>query len=460
MKNKISKLAALLLAASMCASFAGCGESKTEEKTEQEQVNEAVNELDEKEKEELNELKEEVEAEMGDISESAEASSEAEAPAEDLGLKDPKYYTYYEDLAKSYAEADLTSSGGSYFYMTGVSTPLYLNGKVYLSFKGSDNSAFIYSYDIAGSSLDKVFEFTEKKAEGKYKYDCWYVKGDDLYLMYDSTVEGLSHIEKIGKDGKVEDYDISDGFMVNQIAYVFDNGKILITANGDSNFELYDPAEKKLTQLEVIPVPSDHAGITQDLESPMFMYAKGNSFYFGDKMSLMSGGPLVRDGIVYEYDTDKDEASVFLNDELLNKEDPNITIFGDYLMLVYKSGLERMFSVIKLSDGTKIIDDERNFSPYLGGDGSYYRDLKNKKWYKLKYPDSTYEGQFEKAETLMEVGEELSDETAGSETIVQLDDKYYVCFDDAGYFLRTYEKGEADEQLIITQKQIEEDQNY
>ena len=55
-----------------------------------------------------------------------------------------------------------------------------------------------------------------------------------------------------------------------------------ITAGGDSSFELYDPAEKKLTTLDVIPVPSDHAGVTQDADNPLFMFAKGNSFYFGN----------------------------------------------------------------------------------------------------------------------------------------------------------------------------------
>ena len=52
--------------------------------------------------------------------------------------------------------------------------------------------------------------------------------------------------------------------------------------------------------------------------------------------------------------------------------------------------------------------------------------------------------------------EEFADEPAGvtEATIVQITDKYYVIYDDAGYFLRTYEKGSADEQLIITTKQV------
>ena len=44
MKAKIAKIAALLMAASMCISLAGCGD-KTGDKTEKDQVNEALSEL-------------------------------------------------------------------------------------------------------------------------------------------------------------------------------------------------------------------------------------------------------------------------------------------------------------------------------------------------------------------------------------------------------------------------------
>ncbi|WP_295152981.1 hypothetical protein [uncultured Ruminococcus sp.] len=59
----------------------------------------------------------------------------------------------------------------------------------------------------------------------------------------------------------------------------------------------------------------------------------------------------------------------------------------------------------------------------------------------------------------MEAGEELAEDAmdASGAAYVQLDDKYYVYYDDAGYFLRTYEKGSAEEQLIIVQNQIDED---
>ena len=452
MKKNISKIAALLLAAAMCVSLAGCGDSNSEEKTEKEQVNEALNELDEQEKEELSEIKEEVEAEMNDVSETADTSSETEAPAEDLGLKDPKYYTYYEDMAKSYAESDINNYAGEYFYTAGVSEPVYANGKVYID--STKNGTKLYSYDIASGSLETVFDF--EKADGKYGYNSWFVKGDDLYLLYDETVYGSDHIEKVSKDGTVTDYDITEGYEVNKIEYVFDNGKILCDANSSSYFEVYDPAEKKLTKLDPIPVPSDHAGITQDAERPMFMFAKGNSFYFGNTRSSTMGGPYLDEDIIYEYNTDTNEATVFYTDEVLSKEDPQVKMFGDYLMIDYNEGLARKLTVVKISDGSKIVDDVRTFAPYLGGDGSYYRPFDNTKWFKLKYPDSTYTGTIEEDDTLIEAAEEFAEEPAGvtEATIVQITDKYYVIYDDAGYFLRTYEKGSADEQLIMTTKQV------
>ncbi len=103
----------------------------------------------------------------------------------------------------------------------------------------------------------------------------------------------------------------------------------------------------------------------------------------------MLGGTFIDNETIYEYNTDTNEATVYYNDELLRNEDLTMEIFGDYLMLTYKSGYEGMFSVINMTDGTKIVDNVRRFSPYLGGDGSYYRDFSTKKWYKLKYPDST-----------------------------------------------------------------------
>ncbi len=450
MKSNIAKLAALLLAASMCAALAGCGDSKTEDNSNKDQVDAALSELDNEEKEELNEIKDEINAE---ISDAENTSSEAEAPAEDLGLKNPKYYTYYEDLAKAYAESDINNYAGDYFYTASVSSPVYANDKVYID--STKNGTKLFCYDIASGSLETLLDF--EKAEGKYDYDSWFVKGDDLYLMYSETVYGDEHIEKVGKDGKVTDYDITEGLDVGKIEYVFDNGKILVDINSERNFEVYDPADGTITQLDPIAIPSDHAGVTEDAEKPIFMFAKGNSFYFGNTRSSMLGGPYLDKETIYEYNTDTNEVTVFYNDEILSKEDPKIKIFGDYLMIDYKESLDRKLTVVKISDGTKIVDDVRVFSPYLGGDGSYFRDLRDKKWYRLRYPDSTCTQTYEKSDTLKEAGEELSDEPAevGSSIIVQLNDKYYVMYDDAGYFLRTYEKGSAEEQLIMTQKQAD-----
>ena len=46
MKSNIAKLAALLLAASICASLAGCGDSKTEDNSNKDQVDAALSELE------------------------------------------------------------------------------------------------------------------------------------------------------------------------------------------------------------------------------------------------------------------------------------------------------------------------------------------------------------------------------------------------------------------------------
>ena len=83
-----------------------------------------------------------------------------------------------------------------------------------------------------------------------------------MYLLY--IISGVFgdeyHVEKIGKDGGVEDYYISEGQMFRStITYVFDNGKILITNGGKYSPELYDPFENKITLLDTIPVASEHA---------------------------------------------------------------------------------------------------------------------------------------------------------------------------------------------------------
>ena len=459
MKKKCIAFIAIASMATML-SIAGCGNNNANSKGGTDTVlNPAlVGDLNESEKKELEEAKKEIEAELNEDATKAEAESKAEEPAEDLGIKDPKYYTYYEDLAKSFAESNITSYGGTYFYLGGLSEPVYANGKVYISNTAS-NKWILYAYDIAGGSLEKAFEFNAADSQKEmYSYDAWYANGDDLYLVYRETVYGEDHIEKVGKDGSIiEDYDISDGFMINQITYVFDNGKILLTSGATSNFEIYDPAENTLTQLDVIPVPSDHAGITQDAERPFFLFAKGNSFYFGDYRSNMNNKLMCKDDTIYEYNTDTNEATVFITDDMLKYESPEIEVFGDYLIMESGSTLNRTCSVVKLSDGTKIVDNARHFTTYFGGDGSYYRDTMANKWYKLRYPDCTYQGKYEKANQLIEAGEEISDESAKAGTVTQLNDKYYIVHDDAGFFLRTYEKGESDEQLIITQKQIDED---
>ena len=176
-------------------------------------------------------------------------------------------------------------------------------------------------------------------------------------------------------------------------------------------------------------------------------------------MSLVSceGGDTLNDSTIYEYNTDNGEVKVFYkDDELLMFDYNEIKLVGDYLLVSRDKGFGETLSVVKMSDGTKIVDNfYRIFAPYLGGDGSYYLDLVEGKWYKLRYPDSTFEGEIDNVDQLKEAGEALGDED-GFTQITQLNDKYYVYADDAGYFLRTYEKGSADEQLIITQNQLEE----
>ena len=195
------------------------------------------------------------------------------------------------------------------------------------------------------------------------------------------------------------------------------------------------------------------------------MLSKGNSFYFGNEDThYMNGRYSIKDNMIYEFNTDTGDASVFFTDDILGKkQNPVIEIYEDYLLLTCKgiNKLDDYFSVIDISDGNKIVDDRQFYSPYLGGDCSFYRNLATNTWYKLRYPDSTYQGKLDKAK-LIEAGEEVSDEEASimnGQYIIQLDSKYYVYYDNVGYFLRTYEKGSSEEKLIITRKQIEEEQN-
>ena len=439
-------------------SLVGCSGDANSKTNTDTPNNDILDELDENEKKELEDAQKKLESEINGDTTKSDADSESGVNLENLRLDDPKYYTYYDELAKSYTESGVTNSGGTLFYTMGISEPVYINGNVFLAITGS-RSAHLYSYDIASGSLNKVFEFNKASSQGKYDYDSWYKKGDDMYLLYDSTAHGASHIEKVDKDGNVvEDYDISTGYVVNKISHVFDNGKILLTSKDNDSFEIYNPADKKLTMLEVIPVPSDHAGITKDVDNPIFMFGKGNSFYFGNQQLSMLGDSYISENTIYEYNTDTGEATVFYTDELLKNKAPSIEIYGNYLILSYMEDYIEKFSVVNIKDGNKIVNNLPKFSPYIGGEGSYYRNTKTQKWYKLKYPDSTYPLGFKTADPLIEVGEELSEEASEAGNIVQINDKYYVYYDDAGYFLRSYEKGDSDEQLIISKKQIEEDQ--
>ena len=115
MKRKC--MIAMLAMMCICGSMAGCGSSDSNsKKTNTTTNNEIVNELSADEKKELEEVQNEMEAELNEVA-AKDADAKTEAASENLGLKHPKYYTYYEELAKGYAESNITKHAGTLFYL-------------------------------------------------------------------------------------------------------------------------------------------------------------------------------------------------------------------------------------------------------------------------------------------------------------------------------------------------------
>ena len=468
MKNTRARLTALFLAFCMSVSAAACGSSEESGKnSDQNELQEAYDGLSDKDKQELDKIKEEIEKEESKPAKTtataasttaAETTAAADPEPEDLGIKDPKYYTYLEDLAKNYAENESKNGAGTSF----KGNPVYCGGKIYIP----DNMGrTLYGYDIEKKELKTEFQSAIIQGSTDFipfaTYNSWFVKNGEIYLAANDDHK----LVKVGKDGKTKEFTIPDALYAGTINGVFDNGKILITSNGTGEYEIYDPNSNTNKTLPVISVPSDHAGVNKDIENLRFLFSDGNSFFFTEYSVYSSNSS--SDGVIYEYNTDTDETSLLITDPSLMRDRMECRRYGDYLISLYNTG-GHVFdgvTITRISDGTVILNNVPRFGEYRGGDCFnfiWYKGSDRDKmyWFKVKYPDSSYDGlvaDFDDMGPVFDEAEQLAAENGSH--VYPMTDKYYVYEDDAGFFLRTYENGESDEELILTKKQIEDDLN-
>lgn len=167
----IVKKSIVIIALLSALSLVGCGES---DGSLDSRNNDYYDERNESKKNESKETKDKTEYDMSSASAEDDEVTIADNIVEDMGLKDPKYYIYYENLAKSYVESGVSNRGGSDFEnldpISSISGPVCISGKLFFSFKGSNSSAFLYCYDIEDGSLRIIYEFHNADSKDRKCY--------------------------------------------------------------------------------------------------------------------------------------------------------------------------------------------------------------------------------------------------------------------------------------------------
>lgn len=423
MKDRKS-IPALAMALIMCASLAGCGDNSEKEAVDNGGVSSAAAQADE-DNDADGDKAEAIPEDTVDAPDAEGEEEEEEKPElgefeTDADLSRPEYYDYYDDLSKGYNTTIRSIRGDtglvdSYFYSEErkCDAGMTEDGRIFFTEISPDTGrAVLYCYDTA-SKKSEIFA----EPEGYLK--SWCYKDGVVYCFFDNC-----WIEKYNADGSMENTNIDNNEAFGmEFVGVLDNGGIIVNYHG---YKLVSADLKEIVQLPGVSVPIEH-GLEQDTD---IMEA------------IVAGNSVLTDieGTIYLLDTESMTWSELCSgvDLYLSSE---CKIYGDNLF----TGS----ALYKLTDG-HIVSEVNGGDGYFGK--NYNTILRDGHWYQLKLPNAdcpTAEGTIGQIAAL---SEPLSEETADSSQIVMLDDTYYILADEYGIFLRTYEKGSAEEETVFLYK--------
>ncbi len=294
------------------------------------------------------------------------------------------------------------------------------------------DSNVLYSYNIDSKELKKCFvqlDISELVDDDIWGYE-YLGYHDGLFYFEHQYFDRKYLIKAVDETGKlVYKVDLSD------ICEEPPSGSNSWQGNGYISFYQQGNTENKqfifTPELEVLPNPTVDVGhgITEPLHVNDYAYTNGK---------LYAGGV---DGNFYYYDETASEWKETVHHE--NDYDFRYSNFiGKYCFnddVVYN--LETAEKVAEFSYDK--YSDHEFFRSYFGGSTNIV--LHDDAWYKVQFPSDGSKVDYSKYEP-------ISKETSDG-YIYRVNDKYYLLKDNYGLFLRTYEKGEEEEDVIFKNEQ-------
>ena len=432
--KKIKSILAFALALSMCTSMAACGSSDddSDDKSDNKTTSSAAAKADDESKA------------------SDETSSSDESTAEDPAAEEPEdsskaeqeedasKYGYYEDLAAEY-EANgfsLTGAGGTKFMTWGndfsshdMERVYYKNGKLYFGLV-KDDIGYIMCYDI------NTKKTTERQVDF-YLSDIDVAYGKILYVnSKNCTVIDLED------DSKSYTVDFSESNVSRPDYYkchVLSSGAV-VGYDEEDNVIYYYSQETGEVNYPGLTVKDSH-GLEQKVSADL-VASYGNKLYFkvngngeGDKL--------------YCFDLDSKQWG---EESVLSSTSSSITVtgvIGKYMFLTYSEYNLQQNKLYNMETDEVVGTfsyPEGYFPKYFGGDSHLFVDYESGTSYDIE--------RFKKFKLPIDgspVDENATVDLYSSDTkanIFPVNETYYLFIDNAGIFLRSYDKGPDGEEIV------------
>lgn len=419
----------------MCASMAACGSSDddSDDKSDNKTTSSAAAKADDESK---------ASDETSSSDESTAEDSAAEEPEESSKAEqeddDASKYGYYEDLAAEYEANGFSQAEVTYgTFMTWDNNAsssheervYYKNGKLYFGLI-KDDISYIMCYDI------NTKKTTERQVDF-YLSDIDVAYGKILYVNSENCT-----VIDLEDDSKSYTVDFSESNVSRPDYYkchVLSSGAVVGYDEEDNVIYYYSQETGEVTY-PGLTIKDSH-GLEQKVSADL-VASYGNKLYFkvngngeGDKL--------------YCFDLDSKQWG---EEPVLSSTDSSITatgVIGKYMFLSY-SGYNLQQDKLYNMETDEVVGTfsypEDYYPEYFGGDSHIYADHESgtfddiERFIKFKLP---IDGNPVDEDTAVKL---YSSDTRAS--IFPVNENYYLFIDNAGIFLRSYDKGPDGEEIV------------
>ena len=433
--KKIKSILAFALALSMCTSMAACGSSDddSDDKSDNKTTSSAAAKADDESK---------TSDETASSDESTAEDSAAEEPEESSKAEqeddDASKYGYYEDLAAEYEANGFSQAEVTYgTFMTWDNNAsssheervYYKNGKLYFGLI-KDDISYIMCYDI------NTKKTTERQVDF-YLSDIDVAYGKILYVNSENCT-----VIDLEDDSKSYTVDFSESNVSRPDYYkchVLSSGAV-VGYDEEDNVIYYYSQETGEVNYPGLTLKDSH-GLEQKVSGDL-VASYGNKLYFkvngngeGDKL--------------YCFDLDSKQWG---DEPVLSGANSSITVtgvIGKYMFFSY-SGYNLQQDKLYNMETDEVVGTfsypEDYYPEYFGGDSHIYADHESgtlddiERFIKFKLP---IDGSPVDEDTAVKL---YSSDTRAS--IFPVNETYYLFIDNAGIFLRSYDKGPDGEEIV------------